>query len=854
MKGLGGPRLDDRTYADLMREAEAFVRRKAPGWTDFSAGDPGVTLIELVAYLTDILLYRLNRVPEKVHVALLNLLGVTQLAPSAATVLLTFSREDGETDAPVTIPAGTRVRDPSGAVVFETLTEASLGATPVEVPALHAELVEGEPVGVGTGEAGQQVTLRRAPVIRNADVDRALAVGVELGDDAAERYASVVSDSGKSFVIWREVASFHELGPDDRVYVADRASGRINFGQGGNGAAPPAGAAIRAWYRRGGGRSGNVAADTLTVLTAPIAGVTVTNRERAVGGEDGESVADVVARGQDAVRVLRTAVTARDFERVALEAGGIARARASALRELWSFARPGVVDLQVVPRVDRSALDEGAVTLDVLAAHERGELLARVDSLLSLKRPLGVETRTSFTRCRPVSVAARVVVSRAESPSRVAERLRRRLNDLLAPQGQWPHGKMLRASDVYEALLSEPSVRYAETVKLTIDDAPGSRVATLVRDPHMPRMLFAGTETGLFRSQELARGWEKLKLPESSEHVAAVALHPEVPGLVAAAAVDGSIHRLIVSADAGETWTVAEQLQNEPVYGLAWLARGVGRPVLFIATRRALRRLEIGAGGGSNNLQELTADGGGGDSGFFAVAAARHPADVSLVAIAARELSGVLVSHRGGAPRSFELIPGSAGKDVRSLAFHSDGDRMFLWAGMAAAAGAEGDGLMRVEARTAGLDPGGWQRFDTGWRGGSCEAFDVTDGLVAAATNRGGVLTLDLARQDARWSASPLDSGLPINNERSALLPVTAVATAIATTTAATTATTPGAPAPTIVAGTGSGLYVGQDGVRFETAGSKTFTDAVPLPKNWLYCSGEHVLDVVTDAEARGDA
>src|SRR5690606_31173408 len=101
--------LDDRSFADLMREAEALIRRRAPGWTDLSPGDPGITLVEVFAHLTEILLYRLNRVPDKVHGVLLDLLGVTALPPSAATVGLAFVREAEDGAAALTIPAGTRV-------------------------------------------------------------------------------------------------------------------------------------------------------------------------------------------------------------------------------------------------------------------------------------------------------------------------------------------------------------------------------------------------------------------------------------------------------------------------------------------------------------------------------------------------------------------------------------------------------------------------------------------------------------------------------------------------------------------------------------------------------------------------
>jgi hypothetical protein len=58
------PDLDDRRYNDLVAEALARIPTDAPDWTNHNPSDPGVTLIELFAYLTDMLLYRLNRVTD----------------------------------------------------------------------------------------------------------------------------------------------------------------------------------------------------------------------------------------------------------------------------------------------------------------------------------------------------------------------------------------------------------------------------------------------------------------------------------------------------------------------------------------------------------------------------------------------------------------------------------------------------------------------------------------------------------------------------------------------------------------------------------------------------------------------
>ena len=71
------PNLDDRSYADLVEEMRALIPRYAPDWTDHNESDPGIMLIELFAWLTETLIYRLNRIPEASEVRFLELLGAT---------------------------------------------------------------------------------------------------------------------------------------------------------------------------------------------------------------------------------------------------------------------------------------------------------------------------------------------------------------------------------------------------------------------------------------------------------------------------------------------------------------------------------------------------------------------------------------------------------------------------------------------------------------------------------------------------------------------------------------------------------------------------------------------------------
>src|SRR5213082_1154931 len=105
------PNLDDRRFQDLVDEAKLRVQQRCPEWTDHNVSDPGVTLIETFAWMTDQLLYRLNRVPDLNYVKFLELLGVTLLPPTAASADLTFRLSKAQAKA-LEIPAGTQVSTP----------------------------------------------------------------------------------------------------------------------------------------------------------------------------------------------------------------------------------------------------------------------------------------------------------------------------------------------------------------------------------------------------------------------------------------------------------------------------------------------------------------------------------------------------------------------------------------------------------------------------------------------------------------------------------------------------------------------------------------------------------------------
>jgi len=99
-------KLDERSFQDLVDEAKLRIPRYCPEWTNHNISDPGVTLIELFAYMVDQLLYQVNRVPEKNYRSFLDMIGVRMAPPNAANTDITFRLAAAQPN-PLIVPKGT---------------------------------------------------------------------------------------------------------------------------------------------------------------------------------------------------------------------------------------------------------------------------------------------------------------------------------------------------------------------------------------------------------------------------------------------------------------------------------------------------------------------------------------------------------------------------------------------------------------------------------------------------------------------------------------------------------------------------------------------------------------------------
>jgi hypothetical protein len=124
---LSVPALDDRTYQQLVAEALRRIPVHNPAWNNFNDSDPGMTLLQLFAFMHESVLYRVNTFPERNRLKFLSLLGIVLQPAAPAAGLVTIQNERGPL-ASATVPANLEVR--AGPIRFRTTS--GLDVLPVE--------------------------------------------------------------------------------------------------------------------------------------------------------------------------------------------------------------------------------------------------------------------------------------------------------------------------------------------------------------------------------------------------------------------------------------------------------------------------------------------------------------------------------------------------------------------------------------------------------------------------------------------------------------------------------------------------------------------------------------------------
>lgn len=354
------------------------------------------------------------------------------------------------------------------------------------VEAANVITVRDEILGSSDGTPIQTFAFSHGPllegeVIEVKEQDQPAAEDLaDLGDDPVR--AEGEGNEAGYWVRWRAVESFFDSGPRSRHYVRNPITGRIQFGDGIKGMMPPSGRnnIVARRYQIGGGVRGNVNAMTLTQLTRAIAYIDKCyNAIPAAGGADAETVEEAKARAPQLLKSRDRAVTAEDFETLALRSStGVARAKC-----LPSQKHDGEVQVVIVPRGDEKNLD---LTKRLVPAPE---LLRFVKNYLDERRLVGTVLEVLKPGYVEISLKVTLVrrtVGQSERVKReIEDRLRRYLHPLVGGRDGrgWPFGRAVYKTDLAHLVEDVPGVEVIDSITI-FDEDKRVAVENVRLDPH----------------------------------------------------------------------------------------------------------------------------------------------------------------------------------------------------------------------------------------------------------------------------------------------------------------------------------------------------------------------------------
>jgi hypothetical protein len=355
------------------------------------------------------------------------------------------------------------------------------------VDAINGVTVE-EVLGSSDGSIDQGFTLANSPILAGPqvwvlepDAPTAADRKTTLSEEGPE--AIVPDPDGGTWVRWHEVENFFDSHPGSRHYLCDPIKGELTFGDGRKGWVPPvARDSIKCEYRLGGGVAGNVGANTLTVLKQSIAFVqNVTNPFAAQGGADPESIEEAKRRGTFAIKNRDRAITAEDYESLALAASRrVARAKCVQ-------GSDGSISLLLVPKTERGNGDARAVP--------SRDLIDRVASYIDKRRLITARVNVGKPKLMPVSLELAISLKAGATADRVKADVKEKVKTLLnplhgGPKGEgWPFGRAVGKADLYPVVEGVEGVdRIADLV--IVDESRRLRVEMLkLADDELPQLI-----------------------------------------------------------------------------------------------------------------------------------------------------------------------------------------------------------------------------------------------------------------------------------------------------------------------------------------------------------------------------
>lgn len=308
-----------------------------PEYTDLSESDAGVMLVELNAYVADILSYYIDRVANEVY------LGTATQRQSVINIVkqLSYTLSNSTPSSSLLVfkliePAKNEIVIPKG---FSASTEGSAYEEPITFETTRDLIIPKGAIGTEQDENGNY--LYAVEVVQGITIPNEI-VGSSNGQPQQRfrlQYQNVIDDSielfvdeGAGFELWTDLTNkdissttdgkhyYRETDEDNFTYII--------FGDGLNGKIPAIGTDnIQASYRVGGGSHTNVGANTIVVPNSNIAEIdSVFNPIPATGGRDRESIEEAKVNAPKLFKTQSRAVTKEDYENIARSVPGVSKA------------------------------------------------------------------------------------------------------------------------------------------------------------------------------------------------------------------------------------------------------------------------------------------------------------------------------------------------------------------------------------------------------------------------------------------------------------------------------------------------------------------------------------------------
>ena len=456
-----------RDYSAILTDMTNLIPVFSPTWTNRDPADFGMTLLELFAYMGDILNYYIDRTANEALITsatqrqtvlqIANLIGYTPTDSTASTVILTFQNS---TASAIPLPALTQVatslvsNGTTTQVIFETNSAVTIPAKSgsingsATVKATQGQTVSNEIIGISNGTPSQTYALSKTSVINGT-------VNISINGVAYQSVQYLIDSNGYDPVFSTSTDA------DSITYVTfgDSISGRI----------PPNGAQIYATYRVGGGSLGNVASNTIKyIISVPAgtipAGLTVTNQDisisgdgAATGGANAESTDSIRINAPRSIRAINRAVSLSDYSYLAVQVSGVSKAIATA--DVYT-----AVTLYIAPSGDPGVASDNTTPTSVFNNLTPAVLSALVD-----KAP----ANTTITFQPPKYVGAYLIVNLTVTPqhkqSSVVSNVTSAINNLFYIDNVI-FNDVIAVSDVYQTISSVDGVAYQQIQKLVRAD------------------------------------------------------------------------------------------------------------------------------------------------------------------------------------------------------------------------------------------------------------------------------------------------------------------------------------------------------------------------------------------------